>query len=371
MYLLVAKLPDLLQNRLFLTQKKQTLKRAILSICFLFCSWSTFCQYFFNGNISDSVAGKTVYLSVVEDYRKMSRTYLEQILKKTTTDNTGYFEFKGDNLLEENRIYKIHIDDCSEELYEKHFFGNCVNTKSILFIANAKDTIYFPTTFNNEIFCDLSSTNSASADILKIDELFGEMAFDFASFRSDANNRLNSKKWFNKLQDYGKSLNEPLSELYIYQFLSDRKNESYAYFTKDFEDNNYYFKLSDRLRKEYPVAAFTKQFEAEIEAFSVLGKPVQKNHHKWVVIMGSLLLISLITNLYLWRSRFLFSADKRRNLFKALSEQEQKIVALIKQGMSNKEIASNLFISVSTVKSHINNIYKKLNVDSRDTLKGL
>ncbi|WP_199768147.1 response regulator transcription factor [Maribacter cobaltidurans] len=347
------------------------MKQFITSICFLFSSLAGFGQYNFSGHISDSIAGKTVYLSVIEDYRKISRTYLEQILKKTVTDSTGYFEFEGDNLLEENRMYKIHIDDCSETVNENHFFGNCVNTKSILFIANAKDTIYFPTTFNNEIFCDLTSTNSASADILKIDGLFNEMAFDFASFRSDANERLNFKKWFNKLQDYGKTLNEPLSELYIYQFLSDRKNESYEYFTKDLQDNDYYLELQKRLSKVYPSASFTKQFEAEIEAFSLLGNPQNKNRFSWIILLGALLLISLIFNMYLWQSKRLLVNNKERSLFEALSQQEEKIVSLINQGLSNKEIASTLFISVSTVKSHINNIYKKLNVHSRDQLKGL
>jgi ATP/maltotriose-dependent transcriptional regulator MalT len=75
--------------------------------------------------------------------------------------------------------------------------------------------------------------------------------------------------------------------------------------------------------------------------------------------------------MYLWQSKRRFLNSKNQNLLEALSQQEQKIVGLINQGMSNKEIASTLFISVSTVKSHINNIYKKLNVRSRDHLKEL
>ena len=38
---------------------------------------------------------------------------------------------------------------------------------------------------------------------------------------------------------------------------------------------------------------------------------------------------------------------------------------------TNKEIASELFISLSTVKTHINNLNKKLNVTSRKELKRL
>ncbi len=48
-----------------------------------------------------------------------------------------------------------------------------------------------------------------------------------------------------------------------------------------------------------------------------------------------------------------------------LTTQEQKIYELIKAKYSNKEIAAELYISISTVKTHVNNIYKKLGISSR------
>ena len=48
-----------------------------------------------------------------------------------------------------------------------------------------------------------------------------------------------------------------------------------------------------------------------------------------------------------------------------LSIKEQQVYGLIKEGKSNKEICSELFIEQSTLKSHINHIYKKLDIKSR------
>lgn len=48
-----------------------------------------------------------------------------------------------------------------------------------------------------------------------------------------------------------------------------------------------------------------------------------------------------------------------------LSSRESEILELLAQGKSNKEIASDLVISVNTVKVHISNIFQKLNVSSR------
>lgn len=48
-----------------------------------------------------------------------------------------------------------------------------------------------------------------------------------------------------------------------------------------------------------------------------------------------------------------------------LSKREQEILRLIEQGLSNKEIAAQLFLSLSTIKSHLTNIFIKLDVRKR------
>jgi RNA polymerase sigma factor (sigma-70 family) len=48
-----------------------------------------------------------------------------------------------------------------------------------------------------------------------------------------------------------------------------------------------------------------------------------------------------------------------------LSKRENEILQLLAKGLLYKEIASQLSISVNTVRQHIHNIYEKLHVQNR------
>lgn len=49
----------------------------------------------------------------------------------------------------------------------------------------------------------------------------------------------------------------------------------------------------------------------------------------------------------------------------AISKRELEVLELVANGKSNQEIAAHLFLSLSTVKSHIANLYFKLDVTRR------
>lgn len=92
----------------------------------------------------------------------------------------------------------------------------------------------------------------------------------------------------------------------------------------------------------------------------------------FVVILLSLAIIGLI--LYFGEFRFEYKIDKNtkdlieidKSSLDCLSNTELNILKLVSEGKTNQEIADNLFISVHTVKKHISNIFKKLNIKSRN-----
>ncbi|HLF71912.1 MAG TPA: response regulator transcription factor [Dehalococcoidia bacterium] len=48
-----------------------------------------------------------------------------------------------------------------------------------------------------------------------------------------------------------------------------------------------------------------------------------------------------------------------------LTEREQEVLALVRQGLGNKEIARHLAISLGTVRAHLRSIFRRLDVTSR------
>lgn len=52
-----------------------------------------------------------------------------------------------------------------------------------------------------------------------------------------------------------------------------------------------------------------------------------------------------------------------------LTRRETEVSLLVIQGMSNGEIAQELFISETTVKKHLTNIFAKLEIGGRDELR--
>ena len=76
------------------------------------------------------------------------------------------------------------------------------------------------------------------------------------------------------------------------------------------------------------------------------------------IAQGEVILSDSIKNLLLERKHTVDPID-------SLTDREMDVLRLIATGLSNKQIAGQLFISEETVKVHIRNLLRKLNVHSR------
>lgn len=96
-----------------------------------------------------------------------------------------------------------------------------------------------------------------------------------------------------------------------------------------------------------------KSFVVEIISTIVINKDNKVDTYYMIYIYNKI-----------WFNRMLNKLNRTKEKYN-LTNREKDIVSLVSKGLSNKEIAENLFISIYTVKEHMKNISKKMDVHSR------
>jgi DNA-binding NarL/FixJ family response regulator len=97
------------------------------------------------------------------------------------------------------------------------------------------------------------------------------------------------------------------------------------------------------------------------QAPEVLLKAIEKVYAGEVWIERAML-ASVLDEVVMGRARPA-GAEERR--ISALTERERTVIALVGQGLKNKQIGERLAISETTVRHHLSSIFDKLGVESR------
>lgn len=334
---------------------------------FFLISQTVFGQFEFKGVVNTPFYEGRAYLSIINDCNKKEFFITEDILQDIQIASDGTFRFHGDFLEKENRIYKIHIDNCSESVSDyKHLLNHCEHSREVVFIANNTDQIYFPVNPLSQILCDVNqSTNPLSSSIIQLEELEESLLAKLQFSKNDFQRQTIYKTYFKSLQEYSLTFNEPLVELYAYYMYAKESSMGYPYYLTDLKKNAYYDGLLDRLEEYYPHTVYTELYTNKLAKDRYpFVKNKQTIFETFTYILIGLLLLSFGVIYGLVKKLKNKEVGRKVNYKQVLTQQEQKVFELMPTH-SNKDIANALFISLSTVKTHINNIYSKLSISSR------
>ncbi len=286
-----------------------------------------------------------VHLSQIE-LEETTNTYRTTTIASTPLTEEGFFAFDQDLFTSKERIYKIQLNPISAE--EKNKLSNKIKNFQ-LFILSKKDTIYFSK--GETMFGEYTTSNSADLEWQKLKK--------FEAKYENLTDDFDPKQYLIETKGYVKDS----LQILLVKLIGIKKLDDQNLLEKDAKANPEYY-LS--FLKELKSSELDPSTYAYLEnKLNFITREIVNHKYKvslWVNGIAFLVIVVLVL--------IAVKSWKKSKTSKVipLSKQEKAIKNLIISGKSNKEIANELFISLSTVKTHITNIYSKLNISSRQDL---
>lgn len=278
-----------------------------------------------------------VYLSKIPNFDQMYTMSKKMIVSESPLDSLGNFHFNIRFLPEEESLLRVHIVKKGNPATTLVIGGK--NENHFFFIANCKSRINIQNIDTSRIFSGIMISGSpGTSDFNRITEL------------SEYPNMLNYNSILLEKEFVEKAINERL------RFLADTCNNPivslYAIYKSNFESN-----YSENI--EFYKLYLKKWEENESTYFTVFRKQLPSDDFKWKYLLTVLLIIffGFVTGQFL--------RHKKNRRLNKLSVQERRIFDLLQQGSTNQEISDECHIEISTVKSHVSNIFSKLKIKSR------
>ncbi len=252
----------------------------------------------------------------------------------------GSFAFNKKYISESNELYRLSINRIRKVI-------NDTVKKEIEFILSKNDFVRFRK--GNQLFANFETTNQAQLEWQKFKNFESGLVAQYAS----SDKMTNPRKGFVK---------DSLQILMVKLIGIQQLDKQQLLDTDIAQNETYYLNLLSELQASDLDPSSYAFLERKLAYLTNIGLERELQQSK-LIIFG-LLFIVVTLSVFTIRMR----RKRQESLVSVLSKQERIVRRLILQGKSNKEIANELFISLSTVKTHITNIYSKLNIANRQEL---
>ena len=334
------------------------LKQILPFIIFLLGNYC-YGQYSISGYLDTPEKNKRVYLCLLK-FNELNSIGPDQLLTSTVTDSLGYFSFEGSLLSDKHALYRIYanLDEDVEgvQKYDMEDFKNFHN-----FIFSNKDTIVFER--NSKFwFSSNRNTNPIDKEWNAYGSYTDKLRQEFADFNYQNINNQTTEQYLRELKSFViEKKTHPLTTLILLGSLP--KNA----FKKDLNDEpEFYVQLLGQLNNYYDNSFYAQQYKSFLD--DLYKSETREELAFFQKLSYGLAILSL---LFFASIVFLVLKLKQARTTQqtpvdfSLTTQEEKVAELMIADKTNKEIATELFISLNTVKTHVRNLYAKLEVGNR------
>lgn len=282
---------------------------------------------------------RKIYVSHIKTFEKEYAVSNDLIITSADIDSLGNFKMKLDKLPAEWSFLRLHI--VKKGISPNSLVIGSIEENYMFLIAKRDSKIEMHNTESIPIF---SNTRIEGAEYMKTFDHIKKLSNYPNSI--DYENSVIEKEFIKevvseKLRIVADTSTNPLVSLYaVYQ------TDFQTNYTENPKFYEGYFSKWENEKSPY-FNSFRQKFPA------VNNSSSDKKNVGYIIFLACVVGIILI------------SFKKKNQKIKQLSIQERKIFDLIRNGQSNKEIAAECNIELTTVKSHVSSIYAKLKIKSR------
>ncbi len=337
-----------------------------LLICLiLLLTYSAKANYLIEGKINMKGEWQNqIYLATIDRLDDYYSANSEFVINVGPIDNDGNFIIEGDNLPEHAQFYKLFLlkeaqsefDACLYVGGENHNFVHLILDNNSKVEIQSDATAFAP-------FGDYKVNGNTENQLMKELRNLVYPSYIFYEIKFPAELKFSQDKLNRDLFNFADTCSSTLVSLAA---INNTDFDGY------FETNiGAYNSFGDELKSAFKDHPYTKDYFRKLRYYG--PEPVANESAIWWKI--AIPFLCLLVGGLLWQNSKLkgqlstlqntvaTQPDSKPDIH--LTTQEIKILNLINDGKTNKEIAGDLYIEVSTVKSHINKLYSKLNVKNR------
>lgn len=335
--------------------------RILFSIVFLL-AFGTANAYRISGTlkISDEWQPR-IFMASINSPENLFVASPEFMINQAMVAPDGTFVLEGQDLPDEPRFYRLYLVRNNLFALEftadstRNFMHLLLNNSTQLTISNHSAEFLF-----DKIQVEGSSENTAMNDF---ESRYFQKRRALNAINTVAKRDFQSQSLNRSIREYVEKSANPMVGLFALYHIENRET--------DFLRNaNFYFDFQDRLKNAYPKALYTNVYNemlANLVGYRDLVceiPKITKPWRTWIIWVQALVIAGLAFWIWQMKRKAADSADET-DYTRLLTGKERRIWEGLAAGKTNKEIASELFIELSTVKTHINNLYKRLGVANR------
>jgi DNA-binding CsgD family transcriptional regulator len=328
--------------------------------------YSANAEYQITGSVNlSSDWQRQIFLSTINKIDDYYKSDPSDIIQVGSINEDGSFILSGDNLPPDDRFYRLFLIKEENSEFDACMYNSGDDHNFIHLILNNNTLIHLQSDNNqNSPFANCKITGSQINNNLRsLSELILP-SFYFHQIKFQSELQFSEQKLNRDLFHFADTCQTPLVSL-----VALINTDMDQYFE---EESERYEAFADRLSNSLPNHDYTDNYFRKLK-YHQGSNEINSNLPWWVTSLIGILSFALIISFMRIRSLSQKLENKKQDLasiskkqLPILTQQEEKILKLIGDGKSNKEIATELFIELSTVKTHINKLYTKLKIKNRN-----